>query len=69
MVGGRSTPRSGRFTSQKRPGTHCTGGWVGLEASLDGNTISPSLWFEPLTVQPVVSKIYLLLINDNTILS
>jgi hypothetical protein len=24
------------FSPGKRPGTHCTGGWVGLGAGLDG---------------------------------
>jgi len=33
---GCSTPRSSRFTPEKRTGTHCTGGWVGLGAGLDG---------------------------------
>jgi hypothetical protein len=34
--GGWSTPRPGRFSPGKTPGTHCTGGWVGLGAGLDG---------------------------------
>jgi hypothetical protein len=29
-------PRPGRMPPGKRPGTHCTGGWVGLRAGLDG---------------------------------
>jgi hypothetical protein len=33
---GWSAQRPGRFTSWKRPGTHCTGGWVGPRAGLDG---------------------------------
>jgi hypothetical protein len=33
--GGWLTPRSDLFTSGKRPGTHCTGGLVGLRAGLD----------------------------------
>jgi hypothetical protein len=32
---GWSAARPGRFYSRKRPGTHCTGGWVGLMACLD----------------------------------
>jgi hypothetical protein len=32
--GGWSTPRPGRLYPRKRPGTHCTGGWVGLGAGL-----------------------------------
>jgi hypothetical protein len=37
LVGGEwSTSRSGRFTPGERaPGTHWTGGWVDLRASLD----------------------------------
>jgi hypothetical protein len=31
-----STPRTGRFTPGKENLTHCTGGWVGPRASLDG---------------------------------
>ena len=31
-----ATPRHGRFFSQKRPGNHCTGGWVGPREGLDG---------------------------------
>jgi len=34
-VCGCSTPRSGCFTRGKRPGTHCTGGWVGPRAGMD----------------------------------
>ena len=34
--GGWSTPRPGRFTPRERPGTHCTGGWEGPRAGLDG---------------------------------
>jgi hypothetical protein len=33
---GWSTPRPGRFTPRKRPGTHCLRGWVGPRAGLDG---------------------------------
>ena len=33
--GGWSTSRPGRFTPRKRPGTHCTGGWVGPRAGVD----------------------------------
>ena len=34
--GGWSTPRHGRFTPGKDLVPHCTGGWVGLRAALDG---------------------------------
>ena len=30
-----STPLPDRFTARERPGTHCTGGWVGPRAILD----------------------------------
>jgi hypothetical protein len=30
-----STPGPRRFTSEKKPGTHSTGGWVGPRAALD----------------------------------
>jgi len=33
--GWRSASSSGRFLPQKRPSTHCTGGWLGLRAGLD----------------------------------
>jgi hypothetical protein len=41
----------------KRPGTHWTGGWVGLRAGLDSCGKSrPPLGFDSLTVHPVVSR-------------
>ena len=33
--GKRSASSSGRFYPRERPGTHCTGGWVGPRAGLD----------------------------------
>ena len=41
---------------RERPGTHCTGGWVGPTAGLDrcGETRPPP-GFDPGTVQPVAS--------------
>jgi hypothetical protein len=40
----------------KRPGTHCTGGWVGPRAGLDGCGKSrPQSGFDPRTVQPVAT--------------
>jgi hypothetical protein len=51
--GGWSTPRPGRFTPRKRPGTHCIGGWVGLRT---GQKISPPPGFDPRTVHPVASR-------------
>jgi len=42
---------------RKRPGTHCTGGWVGPRAGLDRCGKSrPHPRFDPRTVQPVASR-------------
>jgi hypothetical protein len=50
--GGRSVPRPGRFPAGKeRPGTRSTVGWVGPSV----RNISPSLGFNPRTVQPIAS--------------
>ena len=41
----------------ERPGTHCTGGWVGPKVGLDGcgkSRLPPG--FDPRTVQPVASR-------------
>ena len=54
--GGGSAPRPGRLYPRERPGTHCTGGWVGPRAGLDGPKISSQPGFDPRTVQPVVSR-------------
>jgi len=41
----------------ERPGTHCTGGWMGLRACLDGYGKSRlQSEFDPRTVQPVASR-------------
>jgi hypothetical protein len=41
----------------KKPGTHCTGGWVGPKGrSGQVRKISPPSGFDPRTVQPVVSR-------------
>jgi hypothetical protein len=41
-----SAPRPGRLYPRERPGTHCTGGWVGPRAGLDGrNNSSPPGFF------------------------
>jgi hypothetical protein len=49
-------PRHRRFTPGKRPGTHCTGGWVSPMAGLDGcGKCRPSLGFDPQTIQPIAS--------------
>jgi len=41
----------------KRCGIHCTGGWLGLRASLDGsgNSDPPPPGFKPQTIQSVAS--------------
>ena len=55
--GGWSKGRPGRFTSRERPGTHCTGGWVGPQDwSGRRRESSPSPGFDPRTVQPVASR-------------
>ena len=35
-IGEGSASRSGGSLLQEKPGSHCTGGWVGLRAGLDG---------------------------------
>ena len=43
--------------SRNRPGTHCTGGFVGSRACLDGCGKSrPPRGFDPRTVQPAASR-------------
>jgi hypothetical protein len=41
---------------RERPGTHCTGGWVGPRAGLDRCGKSPPPGFDPRTAQPVASR-------------
>jgi hypothetical protein len=36
---------------QVRPGTHCTGGWVGLGTGLDGKENIAPTGFDPRTVR------------------
>ena len=43
QMGWGSTPHPGRLYHLERPGTHCTGGWVGPRASLDGQIFSSPL--------------------------
>ena len=38
-----------------RPGTHCTGDWVGPRAGLDGCRKSHIHRFDPWTIQPIAS--------------
>jgi len=41
----------------ERPGTRCTGGWVGSGAGLDGyGKLHPLPGFDSRTVQPVASR-------------
>ena len=50
-----ATPRP--LYPQERPGTHCTGGWLGPSAGLDGYGKSrPRPGFDPRTVQPVAGR-------------
>jgi len=51
-----SAARPGRTLPPERPGTHCTGGWVGPRAVLEGRKISSTPRFDPRTVQPVASR-------------
>ena len=46
-----STPRS-HFLPRERPGTLCTGGWVGPRAGLDGRKISYPPGFDPGSPSP-----------------
>ena len=41
------------LSTRERPGTHCTGGWVGPRVGLDG---CEKKGFEPRTVQPVARR-------------
>ena len=48
---------SRRFYALERPGTRCTGGWVGPRTGLDGCRKSlPPTGFDPRNVQPVASR-------------
>jgi len=49
----------------ERPGTHCTGGWVGPRAGLDERIISSSPGFDPGTFQPVAQSLYRLSCRAN----
>jgi hypothetical protein len=40
----------------KRPVTHCTGGWVGPRASMEGTENLAPPEFDPRAVQPVASR-------------
>ena len=52
-----STPPPGGSAPRERPGIHCTGGWVGPRAGLDGcGKFRPSPGFDPRTVQLVASR-------------
>jgi len=42
---------------RERPGTHCTGGWLGpLDRAWQVRKISPLPGFDPWTVQPVANR-------------
>jgi len=52
-----AVPKPGRKDPQERPGTHCTGGWVGARAGLDRcGKSGPPPGFDPRTAQPVASR-------------
>jgi hypothetical protein len=50
-----SAARPGQPYPRERPGTHCTGGWVGPRVGLDGRENLAPPGFDPLTVPPVAS--------------
>ena len=55
VMGQRHTPAA--LYPQERPGTHCTGGWVGRRAGPDRCEKSrPPPGFDSRTVQPVASR-------------
>jgi hypothetical protein len=54
--GGWSASRPGRLYPRGRPGTHCTGRWVGPRTGLDKCGKSRPTGFDPRTVQPVGSR-------------
>jgi len=41
---------------RERPGTPCTGGWVGPRAGLNGRKMSSPPGYNPGTLQPIVSR-------------
>jgi hypothetical protein len=51
-----SASRCGCSLPRERPGTHCTGGWVGQGWSGQVWKISPTLRFNPRIVRPVASR-------------
>ena len=53
-MGQRHAPAA--FYPPERPRTHCTGGWVGPRADLDGEKSRPPPESVPRTVQPVISR-------------
>jgi len=54
MRGQRHAPAA--LYPRERAGTHCTGGWLGPRAGLDGRNISSPPGFDPRTVQSVVNR-------------
>ena len=56
MKGQRHAPAA--LYLRERPGTHCTGGWVGPRVGLDrcGKSRPPPSGFDPRTVQAVASR-------------
>ena len=43
---------------RERPGTHCTGGWVGPRAGLEGQKILSPPGFDPGLSSPVAQSLY-----------
>jgi hypothetical protein len=49
--------RPGRFYPRERPGTHCTGGWVGAGAGLDRPTGIRSPHLPPRSVVAIPAEL------------
>jgi len=56
--GWESASRPGRLYSRERPVTHCTGGWVGSRAGLNGAENLVPTGIRSWTVQPVAQSLY-----------
>jgi len=50
------SPMPGRLYPQERPGTHCTGGWVGPQGLSERAKNLVPIGIRSQTVQPVVSR-------------
>jgi len=57
-MGWGSAPRPDRLYPLERPGTHCTGGWVGPRAVLEGAENRVPTGIRSRTVQPVAQSLF-----------